>query len=487
MRRAFRQPLAVAFALLVVTAGALGGAFVFNDDVTSLEGASDEYVQRGAAFNPSDGLILGYASGVIETYQSFVGDNQPTDDLEAADWQETHKNVYQAHITQNGNADSQLSILENYLNDTRSIALMQGKKAYVTALENGATEGEAEMSALDAVEGYYLTKQRNLISAWNMTMQTTWNGLNQAESAGKNPSDLYSVDGWDGSLGLNVGNKSVELVDGSSATAKGYWAPGASQIISFEYDYASTVHVRSPPNTQFSKRPIVDHNRWRSAWTQIETQNQEVQTQLSNFVTATYSNYQAGDLNASDFVDPYMGAREYSPETSNTWTLRTLSSMGVNPPENLSNIGRMNVTANGVTYTGVLMSDGTPAGGFMVGQTYNASQLGGPQWVALDSGGAQQLEGEFTLESATRADGPDYEANESVAYRNVTYETANLSEMRELNEDLNELQAQIDARQQRLRNSGGVGWLPDFGGLSVGSVAPVVLIAGGALVLLGRN
>jgi hypothetical protein len=122
-----------------------------------------------------------------------------------------------------------------------------------------------------------------------------------------------------------------------------------------------------------------------------------------------------------------------------------------------------------------------------VNTTYNTSTIAGPQWVALEDGGSHKLDGEFTLQSATRKNGTAYTENETIGYSAVNYTTSNMTELKELNSQLRELQAQIDARQQRLRNSGGVGWLPDFGGLNVGSVAPVVLIAGGALVLLGRN
>jgi len=148
MRRAIRQPLAVVFALLVVTAGALGTVMLADDDVHTIEEASNQFVQRGAAFNPGDAVILGYAAGAIEAYQDFIGDNQPTDELAAEDWQETHTNIWQAVTTQDGNNDAHLTTMENYLNDSQSIALMQGKKAYVEALNDGATQGRGRDSRL---------------------------------------------------------------------------------------------------------------------------------------------------------------------------------------------------------------------------------------------------------------------------------------------------------------------------------------------------
>ena len=149
----------------------------------------------------------------------------------------------------------------------------------------------------------------------------------------------------------------------------------------------------------------------------------------------------------------------------------------------------MEVSANGSTETGMLLSDGTPAsGGFSPGETYNADSLSGSQLLLTQDGEVRELSGQFTLGNVTRPDGSRVGANETLRYPETNYSTANLTELQSLNDQMNELQAQINARQQKLRNSGGgAGWLPNLGGLDLGRVAPVVVIAGGALVLLARN
>jgi hypothetical protein len=209
------------------------------------------------------------------------------------------------------------------------------------------------------------------------------------------------------------------------------------------------------------------------------------------FINNTFDQYQAGELNSSDLVDPYLGAREYSPNASfNEWALRSLLAAGYDGPENLSNIGEMDVTNHetGARYTGILMSDGQPEAGFVLGENYDAGNVSGSQFVVTENN-THELTGLFTVNSATDAEGK--EIQENITYKNITYETANTTEYAVLQQRLQNLTAQINARQQTLRNSGGGGLFDGFG-FSLGGVGgmglPVVLLAAAAAVLvLGRD
>lgn len=505
MRRAFRQPLAVAFALLVVTAAALGGAFAFNDDVQTLDDASNQYVQRGDAVAPIVGaaVIAGVAAGSTVLADHIAQPNTKEEELARADAQETKKELYDQASIQKQNSDLTGQAYRNYLKDTRSIALMTGKKAYIAKLEAGAAESVARNRAKEAVAEYYATKQRNLIAQWGTAVQVGRSAENVAQNTSNVNGNFLSGavvqnnDGYSGSWGdWGTGTRTVTLLNTETANVSTVQAGTHSN--KDPVDFISpvggtagggklTAFVASPPNDNYEPLTFLDVTELNQLWTEVDQQNTDVQNQLDSFVDTTYSAYQQGDITESELVDPYLGAREYSPESSDTWTLRTLSSMGVNPPENLSSVGFMNVSTGDQTYRGVLMSATTPSGGFQLNQTYNASELTGSQFVALESGGSRDLSGEFTITSATRADGTEITENETIRYTNISYGTQNLSEFKALQTQLDNLTAQINARQQRIRNSGGVGWLPDLGGLDLGSVAPVVVIAGGALVLLGRN
>mgnify|MGYP000451120976 CR=1 FL=1 len=505
MKRLAQSVVAVAFGLLIVTASAIGGVMMTNPNVDSVEDASDQIVQRGEG----QVLIAAGTAVAIAALGKAVYDHHKSDvdteKLQQTDALETKKEIYDQASIQRQNNRLLDTAYSNYLNDTQTIALMEGKSAYIRALENGSAESVAHNRAIDAVADYYSVKQRNLIAAWNTSLTVANSSWQTAKNTtgvnsdyvfvGPGSSATYddvrvSPDHFNATTSVTLTNSSTHTVPGvkfSKASYDGtmFMLSGKQSLEAFTY-WAMGVRA---PDSNYDRVRFLDSTKYVDRWNQIESQNTDAQNQLDTFINNTYASYQQGDINASDLVDPYLGARDYSPENSSQfqdWSLRTLSALGLNSPENLSNIGRMTVLTGSASYDGILMSDGTPSGGFTVGQTYNASNLEGLQFVALADGGSKELSGEFTLESAETADGTTIQENKSVTYNNITYETANTSEFQALQDELDGLTAEINAKQQQQRNAGGGGLFPDFG--FGGMSAPVGLIAAGAVVfLLGRS
>lgn len=217
----------------------------------------------------------------------------------------------------------------------------------------------------------------------------------------------------------------------------------------------------------------------------IEQQHTEVQANLDEMVTQTYQQYQQGMIDSSDLSDPYLNSRYYSPESqSGTWAISTFAAMGYEPPKDLSNVASMTVTDHyrDTSYSGILLSDGLPAGDtFETGVRYNATNLTGPQMVVTDDGQSQDLAGAFTIESIET---PDGQTRDTLAYVNRTgaYSTTDLDEFRALQDELANLSAQIDARQQQLRNESAGGGSGLFEGMS--GVIPGLNASQTALVIL---
>jgi hypothetical protein len=139
-----------------------------------------------------------------------------------------------------------------------------------------------------------------------------------------------------------------------------------------------------------------------------------------------------------------------------------------------------------ISERGLLFADEAPPSGWQVNTTYNTASLNAStvMWAAED-GGVTQLEGEFTVQGAQTKDGSDLQA---VEMREYSYRANDFSELQNVTESMIELR---EEQQQRLENIGGGGgggdWL-DFGGLGLGGGSlGIVVLAGGAFLLLARE
>ena len=505
MRRTIRQPLAVAFGLLIVASTALGGAFVASDDVTTVEEASGQLVGAAAAdINASENdsiqnAKLAFAIGQTN-YNTFVEDPD-TSDLEKSTANDTKQAIYDQSSIQATNNNQTLGTYSTYLNDTQTIALLEGKNAYIQALENGASESVAREQASEAVADYYSAKQQNLIAAWNTTATLVNSSAHTAQSTSNVGSKYVAVNnsmqGYEEQPVSGTGVSTETLANATSApvktvlsewTSPSFSGTATISITSGEFrpnqdaQFIAAGFLVEPPNQNYTRLNVASFSDFNSSWTEIETQNTEVQSQLDTFITNTYSNYQQGDINTTELVDPYLNARDYDPQISDTWALRSLSAMGADTPSNLSTVA-MNVSVGGTNHSGVLVSDSTPSGGFVVGESYDTANLTGSQFVVIDDGATVHLAGSFTVEAAETGDGDQYSSGETVEYSTLDYATANISEFQALQSGLETRAAEINARQQQNRGGGGgAGWLPD--GIGIKALAPAVVIGGAAVLLL---
>ncbi|WP_135365888.1 hypothetical protein [Halosimplex halophilum] len=533
MRQATQQVAAFAAAVLLV-ASSLAGAVTIGvggvDELDDINPIGESGAQTGAALGAGlPGVAIG--STIAEV---FFGDTANATELEAADALEAEKNVYQGAITQGQNNQILEDSYNNYLQDTETVAKMVGKNAYIRALNNGTAEAEARQEAKDAVSDYYAAKQVQLLRTWSVSMTYTETLKEQLRTSNADPKTVQLNYTWDdvnsdNSVVTNVSygatNETV-LVNGTVRefdTAEVMWdntnepASGAAPLSPDPYHYqqysnggsagyfgliGDNLEVESlaafPPEQNgediqgYDAESYLVISEYTTLWSEIENQNSQVQDEMDTFVTNTYDQYQAGEITEEDLVDPYLGARQYSPEADyNTWAIRSLTSMGVQPPANMSTTGTMNVTdhSTGQQLTGVLMSDGLPqSGSFEIGTRYDAKELQGYQFVVDDQGESTELTGNFTVTAVHHPNGTEKNIT-SVEYSSINYETTSIEEYKSTLEQLQETTAQINARQERMRQSGaGVGWLPnvgDFGGgFLAGGVAAFVVGAVIVVILL---
>lgn len=508
---------AVAF---LVVAAAVTGVVAFGED-TPIEHVNPVGESDALAGASVVAIGAGFAIGSIaaDYWQS-----DPTDELEQLDGQETRQTAYGSLETQQADYQVFNDSNSNYLEDTRTIARIEAKTAYIRALDNGSSEAVARTKAYGAVDDYYTDRQQSMLNQWEIQITHLETIHGQVKNETNVSSDYITIDSEleepndysinSQSLNYDGHSKTLSLLNGSQETIPTVgWQYdseiGASLSCSGTYEIEPTASDPTHTNNCGSETMHISPTRiWVHEhtsgvgdltyldlspnslgihWSEIQSHRDQVVSEMDTFINNTYENWEAGTINVSDLVDPYLGAREFSPDAQyQTWSLRTLTSLGTSPPRNLSQFGNMTVEdhADNSTYTGILLSDGTPAGdSFQVGTMYNASNLAGSQFVQTTDS-TYSLEGNFTISAAYNASGS---ALSSIDYRTINYSTSNLSDFKESQEQLQQLNAEINALQDQLRNSSGGGGAifgDLFGGLfgGLGSTAKIVLIGGGVLV-----
>ncbi|AJF25681.1 hypothetical protein SG26_08035 [Haloarcula sp. CBA1115] len=438
-------------------------------------------------------------------------------DTSETDAAQTKVDIYQSAQNSNAASEGFHTTLDNYLSDTKTQARIIGKNAYIKALNSGASKSAAKTEAKQAVADYYATKQVNLMNQYEVEAQnydylhsvaanesniaSTLDG-NQDTFVGTSHTHPYGDGGTIEYQGLN--SVSYTLTNGSSHT---YPAPkvfvdagydsgdninptltahtAPSSVESSAGSGRSSVHLESlmirAPNDNYQNLKIVRWQEFNRLNSDIQSQNSEVQADMDTLAENTYSAYQAGEINNSDLVDPYVLSNQQSAgEDFQGWAAAQLTLLGTNSPENFDQIGSFNVTTeSGTQYEGVLFSQENPASGqFENGTTYNTSNIGGTQYV-VTSDRIVELDGEFTIDSISTQDG---QTVQNVTIQKTTYETTNVTELKQQYEDLARKRAEIEAREQNLRGSAGGGLL---GGSSSSLV--LVLIGVGALYAVSQR
>ncbi|WP_170083222.1 hypothetical protein [Haloarcula rubripromontorii] len=438
-------------------------------------------------------------------------------DTSESDAAQTKVDIYQSAQNSNAASEGFHTTLDNYLSDTKTQARIIGKNAYIKALNSGASKSAAKTEAKQAVADYYATKQVNLMNQYEVEAQnydylhsiaanesniaSTLDG-NQDTFVGTYHTHPYGDGGTIEYQGLN--SVSYTLTNGSSHT---YQAPkvfvdagydsgdninptltahtAPSSVESSAGSGRSSVHLESlmirAPNDNYQNLKIVRWQEFNRLNSDIQSQNSEVQADMDTLAENTYSAYQAGEINNSDLVDPYVLSNQQSAgDDFQGWAAAQLTLMGTNSPENFDQIGSFNVTTeSGTQYEGVLFSQENPASGqFESGTTYNTSKIGGTQYV-VTSDRIVELDGEFTIDSISTQDG---QTVQNVTIQKTTYETTNVTELKQQYEDLAQKRAEIEAREQNLRGSSG-------GGLLGGSSSSLVLalIGVGALYAVSQR
>ncbi|MFC7195369.1 hypothetical protein ACFQL4_13145 [Halosimplex aquaticum] len=118
------------------------------------------------------------------TVPNVIGGWWPWDGVNTTktDAKQTKIDIYQSAQNSNSNFEVYNASINNYLEDSMSIALMEGKNAYIRSLNNDSSEPAATTDAKVAQDEYYSVKEYNLANRWNNQIHNLIYLRNQARN-----------------------------------------------------------------------------------------------------------------------------------------------------------------------------------------------------------------------------------------------------------------------------------------------------------------
>lgn len=443
-----------------------------------------------------------------------------------------------------------LTVQQNLLTDSDTAAFSRGEAAAVETLANGGTEQEAIEAAKAAVEDYYTTKQRNLIDRWDVNVETVKTLNSRAENTSGVSSDFVTGANettLTGSADVLVAKssrvsgtttKTVTLVNGSSVVSKqlemvssvnvgnapnglGYYEEDSNYVLSpsanlrinssdfavqgstvdwtkdnIGYDYSpvlTTDRIKIRPTTDLASTRVVDVSDFSTTWYDIKERTTETKEEVGVYVNQSLGPaVENGNLNATSYVSPATLAQEYSQDYNGSESYVHATALaaynGFDTP-NLDQTASMTISHDGETYTGLILSQEAPSGGWQANQQYDPALLSGIQMFAVsnsgNSSGMIELDGPFSITSIEGTNGEQIEEATTV---NITYQTSNASaNYTEMQQEIRSLNEKIEQRQNTIGGGGGGGGGDDGGGGSSNLIVGGVLLGGVALIVVGMR
>jgi hypothetical protein len=433
--------------------------------------------------------------------------------------------IYKSAAAQKDASESIHTMLKNRLQDTETVALTKAKNGYIRSLNEGGSQTAAEAAAVDNVTDFYSVMEYNLVQRWNAQVANTQYLLNAMDNESAisdsyiNASKEDFYDGKTSDIGSikieGTSTRTVTLQNGTNVEAKtlllnvtGYNSYNVNEIGPMDdkriaasegyidgqdsgYTYASRNATASnlwvqPPESNYGAENFFTMEKFYYRFNEIDTQTQAATNQAETLVTQTYDEYQQGEINNSDLIDPYVLQNEFSPgDGFEAWTASTLALLGTNQPTNLSSTGYMNVTLeDGTQLRGVIQSAENPASGqFEVNTTYNPDNIGGTQWITTEDS-VRELQQNFTISNISTNDG---ERRQNFTIVKKTYATESSDDLSKLYNELSLLREQLEVREDWLRGASAGGAILDgMSNTELGIVVTIIIGIGG-LAMRGNN
>lgn len=451
---------------------------------------------------------------IVDVSRDFTSVNET--EVQGLDANDTKLELYQSAASNGDTADNFHAVSNNFLQDAETVALIKGKNAAIRSMNAYGSQSTAEVAGKENVSEFYSSQERNFLAQWNSQMAEAeyLQGLAKNET-GVDPLyvhgswTLHDSSGWEvvnstilgfGSSNYTLRNGTkvdattvdVEVVIRDTANDNYYTYSATFGPVTGDKTAAATVGFGAstsdngattvegiainPPDSNYDELEFVDFSEYSGDFSSVKSQNSNAQDKVVTVVNQTYDQYKAGQINSSDLVNPYDLHSEANPgDDFQGWAAATLAMAGTNQPTDFETTGQMNVTLeDGTQHQGIIHSyENPPSGQFEVNQTYNPDNFGGPIYVAT-SDDIKEINQNFTLDDLKTLDGESVQ-NFTVVEKNYTTESA--GDLQKLNDQMLELRAELEAREQKRSGGGAL-----LGGS--GSNTVIILVAVAALLAM---
>lgn len=264
------------------------------------------------------GAAIGYIGG--KAVDAYVGDDRDYSGYTGASALKTE--IYAGAVEMVSADERVMTSIENNISRSDNVAYAKGKAALVEAMNDGATESEANTAMQDAIDEYYSSIQENILNHYSQQMSQMHHHMDRLSSH-SNTEIHNAIHWWDSEAGgwddSNMTSPppletvSVTCLDGRTVDVKGF---DAGPQTAFGPD------LRWPPDTRENggQMRYVDPDAsnylpyplYRSvdAFDAAVSRRDSVNAALTGFTSDVYNYYEPGDIPTEDLVDPVTAATE---------------------------------------------------------------------------------------------------------------------------------------------------------------------------------
>ncbi len=494
--------MTVSLCLMLVSgmwAPVLGASPVGTAQAASYAACSDASA-GGALLN-----LMGFSESEIEKYTD-VDDACGREDL----YNVTDSAVYSQMLTSKESRYQYSVTTQNTLQDSRSTAMAKAKIEIIESLNEEENETVARENAQERVDTYYSRMIYNLVQRWNLFVETSYDAADSSFSG-----SVYCVGTGDGdsdpvsAIHRQAGDPEgtgVQLPNGTTVDAYGLEC-GSGGWVTFGpegQDHENKLMVSFNGSETKVWGDYSNNEPWylQNVENDMQSQHDQIESNVDTVVTEVYQKYEAGELNSSDLAEssPTAVAQEASTDLNSTgnyaYANAALASVGLAGQTNASHEITLE---DGTQIEGTLFLTGSNLA-LETGQTYNPEDINGSVIMTVSSLTANgttrtgsdvqnyhPINQNFTIESATNT--KTGEAVEVTQPQEKNYTTTNTSR---IEQELKELRdAREFYRQQATLGSGGGAPGGGSSGISFDfgkeAMVYVAALAAAAFLVFGRN